>query len=165
MRTHCTQQYTRLSLLTLEALAAAGQPLNRPLQEPLVITQPTGYAAALRASPGDAASGVTGVTSDASESPAAARPLAVHLLASFIGSVLGSPYCFQQFVTAAADAYDAGLAAAEVLGALGEDEFAQTGGLLPVGGPEPGAARAITRQLFARCGAGGWEGGRCIYCI
>jgi len=133
------QQYTRLVLLTIEAIAAAGHPLNRQLQAPVIITSPTGYAAALSSDPpGDAAG------------DAARRRMAVHLLVAFMGAILGSSYSQRQFIAAAADAYDSGFAAAELFNELADDEFLQVGGLLPVGGPEPGAERAITRQLFAR---------------
>jgi hypothetical protein len=138
------QQYTRLVLLTLEAVAAAGHPINRPLQEPVVVTTPTGYAAALM---GDAAGDAT------------PRALAVHLLAAFIGAVLGSPYSQQQFVAAAGDAYDLGFAAGELLEQLRDEEFLQVGGLLPVAAQEPGAARGITRTLFARWAGVVWTVG------
>jgi hypothetical protein len=150
------QQYTRLVLITLESTAVAGLPLNRPLQEPITITAPTGFPAALLGADLSEAA----ARGAAPAPPAGARRAAVHLLVAFIGAVLGAPYALQQFLAAAADAYDEGLAAGELLGALSEGEFLQAGGLLPVATPEPGAAQAITRQLFARWaarpGGGGW---------
>jgi hypothetical protein len=154
------QQYSRLALLTVEAAAAAGLPINRPVQEPTTVTAPTDYAPALLAGWRPGGGGGGGEPQDEAASPETAasvedggdvRGAAVHLLVAFMGAVLGAPYSLQQFLAAAADAYAAGHSAAELLGALKGDEFLQAGGLLPVAAPGPGAEVDITRQLFARC--------------
>jgi hypothetical protein len=150
------QQYTRLVLITLEAAAAAGFAIARPLQEPATIVAPTDFPAALlgfdlsAAAAAAGGGGGGGAAEAAAPDAGGARRFAVHLLVAFIGAVLGAPYAQQQFLAAAADAYDAGHAAGELLAALQGREFVQAGGLLPVAAPEPGAAPDITRQLFAR---------------
>ncbi|KIY96978.1 hypothetical protein MNEG_10984 [Monoraphidium neglectum] len=153
------QQYSRLALLTVEAAAAAGLPINRPVQEPTTVTAPTDYAPALLAGWRPGGGGGGGEPQDEAAAPETAasvedggdvRGAAVHLLVAFMGAVLGAPYSLQQFLAAAADAYAAGHSAAELLGALKGDEFLQAGGLLPVAAPGPGTEVDITRQLFAR---------------
>ncbi|KAI8474955.1 MAG: hypothetical protein J3K34DRAFT_489391 [Monoraphidium minutum] len=144
------QQYSRLALLTLEAAAARGAALNRPLQGAPLVAAPAAFAPALlagwRPGGGDAAAA-------AAAPPAAAvgaGGMAEHLLIAFMGAVLGSPYSLRQFLAAAADAYAAGLSAGELLGSLGDRQFLQTGGLLPAAGAGPAAAVEINRQLFGR---------------
>ena len=132
-------------------------PLPPPLHSPslcLVLSLPS--------SPGP----VAGPISDSSDgSPPGITPqraLAVRLLVCFMGAVLGSRYSIQRFAEATLSAYSSGWGAAEVFKQLGDADFLQSGGLVPVslpsgsqGGDEGGAVpvelrrQDINKQLFS----------------
>ncbi|GMH38596.1 hypothetical protein BSKO_06480 [Bryopsis sp. KO-2023] len=78
------------------------------------------------------------------------RALAVQLLLSFTGGVLGSEVCLIFFVDCVMGVYESGLAAREVLSQLDRHEFEQTGGLLPIFDDADGGKKGSTGQLFAR---------------
>ncbi|EFJ44191.1 hypothetical protein VOLCADRAFT_106518 [Volvox carteri f. nagariensis] len=156
------QQYTRLVLLTVEVVAAAGLATARPLRPPETVLQPSGYSQAFVSSCNatlllgdDDEDGADiavqqqqqGKQAQQDQEPCPARGLAVRLLMAFMGAVLGSQWSLVKFVEAVRVAYDQGLAADELFSQLDEQEFVQSGGLLPIAGtsppPSPDAAAAI----------------------
>jgi hypothetical protein len=172
------QQYTRLIMITIEIVAALKLPTEVPLTNPYTIQAPSGYTAAFwpelidpstsSSSSGTAAAssssaaeqaavqsestGLAGV-SDPLQGPVSVpitpvRAAAVKLLIAFIGAALGAPYAQQCFVRFAAEAYDAGLAAGDLYQQLQEEEYLQSGGLMPV--PGPAAMQVINAELFGR---------------
>ncbi|KAG2453028.1 hypothetical protein HYH02_002363 [Chlamydomonas schloesseri] len=162
------QQYTRLVLLTVEVVAAAGLRTERPLRAPETITCPSGYSTAFvssctaadldsppaqpptttgapwpKAGASGAAAGEAAAAGASGAGPAAGgdcppRGLAVRLLMAFMGAVLGSRWSLERFVDAVRVAYEQGLAANELFSQLNEAEFAQSGGLLPIAGSPAG---------------------------
>ncbi|GLI62381.1 hypothetical protein VaNZ11_005000 [Volvox africanus] len=159
------QQYTRLVLLTVEVVAAAGLPTVRPLRLPETVLRPSGYSRAFSSS----CSAVLEdehlespqqqpqqqqMSSLAAPGACPSRGLAVRLLMAFMGAVLGSQWSLDKFVEAVRVAYDQGLAADELFSQLDEQEFVQSGGLLPISGAtstpsEPSAATAAAGGLSA----------------
>ncbi|PNH04456.1 hypothetical protein TSOC_009377, partial [Tetrabaena socialis] len=126
------QQYTRLVLLTVEVVAAAGLDTARPIRAPETVLSPSGYVEAFAGacnaadldkapapapipapasgpSPGAAAAG-PGPGSAAGAAAAAGgcppRGLSVRLLMSFMGAVLGSGWSLGKFVEGVRVAYD-----------------------------------------------------------
>ncbi|GIL58995.1 hypothetical protein Vafri_13982 [Volvox africanus] len=158
------QQYTRLILLTVEVVAAAGLPTVRPLRLPETVLRPSGYSRAFSSSCNavleDDHPGSTlqlpqqqqRMVSEAAPEVCPSRGLAVRLLMAFMGAVLGSQWSLDKFVEAVRVAYDQGLAADELFSQLDEQEFVQSGGLLPIAGatappPEPSAATTAAAGL------------------
>ena len=77
-----------------------------------------------------------------------ARAAAVRLLIAFIGAALGAPYAQQCFIRFAAEAYGAGFSAGDLYQQLQEEEYLQSGGLLPV--PGPSFMQVINAELFSK---------------
>lgn len=77
------------------------------------------------------------------------RAHAVKLITAFVGAVIGSPYSLRAFVLSALEAYEAGVPAAALHKQLQEQEFAQTGGLVPAL-PQPEVLIEVNRTLFGR---------------
>ncbi|KXZ54251.1 hypothetical protein GPECTOR_5g341 [Gonium pectorale] len=146
------QQYTRLVLLTVEVTAAAGLPTVRPLRPPETVLRPSGYSDAFAlpcfSGGGDGVGGVQvaeGPEAEAtrgSEEVCSPRGLAVRLLMAFMGAVLGSRWSLDKFVEGVRVAYQQGLAADELFSELDEQEFLQSGGLLPIASPSASASAA-----------------------
>jgi hypothetical protein len=172
------QQYSRLVLITLEVAAGCRLPTTRPLTNPTSLDAPSGYTAAFsvplqpqrqaqqppaQQAP-EAAAGQQASSAAAQPAPpccglvsAAAlaagrgglRAHAVLLMTSFVGAVIGSPYCLRAFVLSALAAYEAGVPASSLHAQLAEHEFAQSGGLVPAL-PQPEVTVAVNSALFGR---------------
>ncbi|GLC45992.1 hypothetical protein PLESTM_001812100 [Pleodorina starrii] len=154
------QQYTRLVLLTQhqqqhrqqqQLRTRVGLPTARPLRPPETVTRPSGYSQAFSSSCSTAALDEAAVSEPAAAAAAdcPARGLAVRLLMAFMGAVLGSQWSMGKFVEAVRVAYDQGLAADELFQQLQEEEFVQSGGLLPIAGPSAGSDGAATSAAAA----------------
>lgn len=84
------QEYTRMTLLTVEVAAASGLPCSRgPLTESTSISAPTGYTTAFQP---------PGSSSFPGPLVPERRAVALWLLISFMGAALGSSYSMQKFV-------------------------------------------------------------------
>ncbi len=113
------QQYTRLVLLAVEVVAAAGLPTARPLRPPETIRQPSGYSAAFTTSCSVPLNMLPGAGRDGGEGAAGQgqgrgqlgpgecppRGLAVRLMMAFTGAVLGSEWSLKKFVEGVRVAY------------------------------------------------------------
>jgi hypothetical protein len=173
------QQYTRLVVITLEVAACARLPTQRQLTNPTSLDAPSGYTAAFAAGTAAAPAlaqqwqqqqqeEATGAAAAVPPSPAAAdgaiglltagafaarrggvRAHAVLLNTAFCGAAIGSPYSLRAFVLGALAAYEAGVPAAVLHGALAEAEFAQSGGLVPAL-PLPEVRVDVNRMLYGR---------------
>lgn len=109
------QQYTRLVLLAVEVVAAAGLPTVRPLHPPETVRAPSGYSAAFTTScsvpldmlPGSRGDGGEGAAGQGQLGPEQCPPrgLAVRLMMAFTGAVLGSQWSLKKFVEGVRVAY------------------------------------------------------------
>ncbi|KAG2490115.1 hypothetical protein HYH03_011421 [Edaphochlamys debaryana] len=134
------QQYTRLVLLTVEVVAAAGLATERPLRPAEAVSvRSSGYVGAFSGSCNDVAAALDADASAQQQQPCPSRGLAVRMLIAFMGAVLGSTWSLDKFVEAIRVAYDQGVAADELFAELDEREFAQSGGLLPISSQPPAA--------------------------
>jgi hypothetical protein len=164
------QQYTRLVIITLEVAACCKLPTVRLLDNDTSLSAPSGYTAAWAAplplysstqQQQQASSSASGKSSSSIEAvglvTAAAlsakkgglRAHAVKLMTAFVGAVIGSPYSMRAFVLAALEAYEAGVPAEALHKQLADQEFAQTGGLVPAI-PQPEVLVEVNRTLFGR---------------
>jgi hypothetical protein len=173
---HMMQQYTLLVVISLEVIAQCRLPTNRALENPISLTTtPSGYTAAwaqplpmystlqqqAQASSNVSGSSSSGSSSSSSETSglitAAAlaagkgglRAHSVKLMTAFVGAVLGAPYSLKAFVLGALEAYEAGVPAEALHKQLAEQEFEQTGGLVPAL-PLPEVTVDVNRKLFGR---------------
>ncbi|MEW5298543.1 MAG: hypothetical protein WDW36_001655 [Sanguina aurantia] len=98
--------------------------------------------------------GGSGVFGGSSSSSARCPPqgLAIRLLVSFMGAVLGSNFSLNEFAVSAYLAYVQGRSATFIASQLSDSDYDQAGGLLPVAlpadGHDPRAAQRITQELF-----------------
>jgi hypothetical protein len=162
------QQYTRLVIITLEVAACCKLPTARPLDNDTSLRTPSGYTAAWDtplppyASMQQQQQGGSGSSSDPTAAAVglvtaaalaagkgALRAHAVKLMTAFVGAVIGSPYSMRAFVLAALEAYEAGVPAEALHKQLADQEFAQTGGLVPAI-PQPEVLIEVNRTLFGR---------------
>uniref|UniRef100_A0A061SK21 Uncharacterized protein n=1 Tax=Tetraselmis sp. GSL018 TaxID=582737 RepID=A0A061SK21_9CHLO len=131
------QQNTRIVLLTLQvarkertAQLVAEFAGGGGLEEDSVTPTPEGSAAA---------------------SPQDVRNVAVRILLAFIGLMIGFPFSLLAFVEEAHFAYRQGWSVQELVDALHEDEFVQTGGIVPVAaGADFELAQKINGLLVSR---------------
>jgi len=73
------------------------------------------------------------------------RKVAVRILLAFIGVIFGSPFSLLVFVEEARAAYGQGWSVQEVVDSLKEEEFVQTGGIVPiVAGKDMEAAQKVS---------------------
>jgi hypothetical protein len=167
---HMMQQYTLLVIISLEVISQCRLPTNRALENPISLTTtPSGYTAAwaqrlpmystlqqqAEASSNASSSGSGSETSGLITAAALAagkgglRAHSVKLMAAFVGAVLGAPYSLKAFVLGALEAYEAGVPAEALHKQLAEQEFEQTGGLVPAV-PLPEITVDVNRKLFGR---------------
>merc|ERR1711976_1022400 len=74
------------------------------------------------------------------------------ILLAFIGLILGSPYSLLVFVDEAHASYLQGWSAQELVDSLDDDQFRQTGGIVPIkAGNDAELAEKINGLLVARC--------------
>lgn len=157
------QQYTRLVIITLEVIAGCKLPTQRSLDNPTSLNAPSGYTAAWlqplpafstlqQSTSGDGVSACGGglVTAAAlARDRGGLRAAAVKLMTAFVGAAIGSPFCLKVFVTAALEAYEAGVPVAALHQQLQEQEFVQSGGLVPTRA-QPEVLVEVNRTLFGR---------------
>lgn len=162
------QQYTRLVIITLEVAACCKLPTARPLDNDTSLHAPSGYTAAWdtplppyasmqqqqsdgSGSGSDPAAAAVGLVTAAAlaAGKGGLRAHAVKLMTAFVGAVIGSPYSMRAFVLAALEAYEAGVPAEALHKQLADQEFAQTGGLVPAI-PQPEVLIEVNRTLFGR---------------
>ncbi|GAB4814423.1 hypothetical protein N2152v2_001469 [Parachlorella kessleri] len=77
------------------------------------------------------------------------RAAAVRLLIGFMGAAMGWLYSTWDFIDSVADCYQLGWTADELFTQLKDEEFAQSGGVLPVGVAGMGSPQQISASLFA----------------
>jgi hypothetical protein len=161
------QQYTRLVLITVEVVAAQQLPTTFPLTNPHTLRSPSGYTASIwpdllspagatpagsssSSSASSATAAAGGGSSEAHGPPlSAARACALRLLMAWMGAVLGSSYSRQRFVALALEAYTAGYAAGDLYSQIADEEYSQTGGLIPLPS-QPQMVVEVNAQLFGQ---------------
>lgn len=165
------QQNTLLVVLAMEILAGGGfiaiqytqPPLSVPTSaEPTTSTSPlanpsccspTGYLHSVLIERDMRGSAILGQNIEAFErdwgKANRTRALAVQLLLSFKGGVLGAEVCTNCFVDCGMVVYSSGVAAHEVLSQLHPHELEPKGGLHPIFEESKERTRDITKQFFS----------------
>jgi len=170
------QQNTRLAIITLDAVRALNLPTTVPLKrdqppptseeeseehdnddedEPAVVQQPpnpfaepSGYLTGILEEAQDLTAKLAG--SSGAERAAVLRGAAVSLLIAYNGAALGYLRPARAFIEEAAACYAAGCSVDEIYGALKNEEFAQSGGVMRFGVVALPGERSVSATLFAR---------------